>query len=390
MRMESYLCLGGIEISNGNRFLNYVRQFADRRFSVTACYTAGANVGGPGYEDEYEDEYQADPQIDQTIVGCCFCNALDSENDEMYLGPAADDAPWYDPSVPASEEFLGVFLGDVRLNTPIQRTIVPRFAAGSVIGAENLTHRLVQAKDSLMVATTPRGMAYGERWLTEALRGSLCRGECAGDLAEVLPSCPGTATIEDADPYFRRLVGVSLIDGPVFSQVQQLPECVIQFANFQLAAELPYLYGKSNLVNQGPITPGFPIAGIASTPTWPGDGVLVITVNPGASGATGIVIIGRVSLDSNCPPEHGGDPCFRYRVPSLAVEEQFVIDAMEQSAYIVDPASKTRRPALGRIGIPGNRLFTFPELAPCSDVCVTVSVETGDADVRIEWVPREL
>lgn len=391
IRLESMLCLGDVEISNGNRFLQYVAQFADSRFTVTSCF-GSSQTTTLGYEDSYEDVYGPDSTTVATSKGCCFCAALDSTQDELYLGPAEDEAPWYEPNVAASEEFLGVFLGDFRMTTPISRSTSSRYSPGSSFGAEKLTHRILQARDSLMIATTPRGMAYGERWLTEALRGSFCSGGCVTDYAQILEACPNVTDPADADPFIRRLVGAALIDGPTFTPIGTLPECVIQHVSFQVGTEMPYLFAPDQLVNSGTVTPGFPVAGIATTDSWPGDAVPIITINPGISGATGIKVTGRVSLDGNCPPEHGGNPCFQYFITQLAIEEQFVIDGMERQIYIVNPATKSREPGLVRLrrDMMSPPLFDYPQLPPCSTVCIEVSVETGSADVFIEKVDRSL
>src|SRR5690606_20259608 len=43
---------------------------------------------------------------------CLYCDQGSGE-DGAYLSPELDDAPWYDPDIPESAEFAGLFVEDI-------------------------------------------------------------------------------------------------------------------------------------------------------------------------------------------------------------------------------------------------------------------------------------
>ncbi|MET7572954.1 hypothetical protein ABZT04_31335 [Streptomyces sp. NPDC005492] len=67
-----------------------------------------------------------------------MCPTLTAEmlGDEPYTTPAADQAPWYDPNVPASEDFAGLLVlsMDGIDDYPVKRSVTNAVTGGGVLG----------------------------------------------------------------------------------------------------------------------------------------------------------------------------------------------------------------------------------------------------------------
>lgn len=342
MKLEPYLCMGGTEIANDARTFTYI-----------------TNLGLPN----------------AIISTTCPCQLYD----EGYSFPDADPAPWYESTRPESADFLGFYATEMRLEPVLGRSTNARVLGGSVIGANRMTHRLLPVT-GIMLARSALGMAYGERWLSEVLRGSMCSEGCASDDIEILPACPDPGY--DEERYFRYLHSGGTLEGPFFSQADSVAsECYIQQADFTLASQWPWLYHpEEECATEESLYPGVSPSCLLTTPEWMGDGTFSILVEiPDDSEPMGeITITGRISYDGECPvtaPSDAGAPCFQYTIPSgtLSGGDKFLIDGTRRQVLYYDV---TRRKYLG-----GLRLldfegpFVWPDVAPCTSVCVSVEVE---------------
>lgn len=88
--------------------------------------------------------------------------------------PELDDAPWYDPAVPASAEVLGVWIEEARLGTSFQRQARQRLW-GSSLGPVQATGRELTIVGWVYTASESAS-AYARQWLFEALQGGGCSG----------------------------------------------------------------------------------------------------------------------------------------------------------------------------------------------------------------------
>lgn len=171
MNLASYLCLDGQEIINGNRSLTYART-ADPRLTVGLVDNPVAEPNG---------------HVPENLA--CFCAGIEDPDrvayTVTYTDPATDDAPWYDPDHPESEEFLGMHATVIRLTAGMSRAVTPTGFLGSTIGQLRKGHRVLQV-EAVMFATTPAGMQWGERWLNQAL------AQCAAGQASVVTDCADT------------------------------------------------------------------------------------------------------------------------------------------------------------------------------------------------------
>jgi hypothetical protein len=350
---QSYACLGGLEISNGNRVLTYTRNIG---------------IGIPGN------------------VGRCECDALDLAY--PFSDPATDPAPWYDADVPESEEFLGVWLREVYPQPNMSRASTSRAGGGILLGPLSVGRRIVSCS-GVMFATSGVGMAYGEAWLREALSGGC---GCEGDDLQILRACPPTDEYGDYDRYFRTLINAGIVSpGPEFHSVNK--DCSLQEVEFQFATG-PYLFGpKETLTEDYELQADTPYNVMASTTTWPGDGVLVITIeNQDQDDPTDeITIQGRVSFDGTCDNLEGM-PCFDVTVSALDPGEIIIIDGQRESLGLYKPGPKVIYPALGKVtASPNFPYFDFPTVGACTVLCLTfTSASTNQPKVTVDFYAREL
>jgi hypothetical protein len=147
--MLPFLEHDGIEISNANRWLAYLQN--------------GRALGLAG-QGRYE------------IITSLVCAALDAEADPPrpslgFSNPTTDPAPWYDPLVAASGEFLGLLVQNIKgLDGVTTRSVTPRLSGigGGTLGPQTTNSRPLTVNGVLM-ATSCRGIEYGKRWLSGVL-----------------------------------------------------------------------------------------------------------------------------------------------------------------------------------------------------------------------------
>lgn len=161
-------------------------------------------------------------------VGGCDCPGLAAMlGDAPYTNPVDDDAPWYDPAVPASANFAGLLITSIdglRV-APVQRSRTDRVGPGAVIGRRRLGPRTIVVR-GVLIGSSCCGIEYGMRWLTAALDGGLgCSSSaatCAADDLCYLVCCPSCEVADEtclADHY-RTLKDVAMIAEPtVISEI---------------------------------------------------------------------------------------------------------------------------------------------------------------------------
>lgn len=242
MADESYLCFAGIEISNACR---------------TGVYAAAGLK-----------------PTNATLHGCCCGDLAGILGAEPYTTPAADAAPWYDPSEPASAEFAGLLITSIEDidSAPVDRAITGRAGEGAVIGPPRYGPRTITVTGTL-IGRSSCAVDYGQRWLTSALRGSLrCgAGACNGDDLEYMTCCPtvpgvGACSCDSpctgptcAEGVFRTLKDVAMIQEPKVTRrfASGCACCTgeLREIQFVLMAGRPYAY-------RAPIT-------VAEAVVWP-------------------------------------------------------------------------------------------------------------------------
>ncbi|MFF4292079.1 hypothetical protein ACFY0N_00310 [Streptomyces vinaceus] len=233
-----FLALGGVEIANSTR-LN--------------AYLGPDGVGSP-----------------LTSYGACMCPTLTptilGEEDGAYTTPAADNAPWYDPDVPESNEFAGLMVLSVEGmdDNPVRRSYTTAVSGGASIGPRRVQPRVITVT-GILLGSTCCGVEYGLHWLGEALAGCT-GGACDGDCMTVYSCCPGEEDLTPElfnDRYRRTIRRVALVDGPNVVSRQgtgcKSGECTlgadIITVEFILVAGTPWLWTDTMPVLEVPVRP---------------------------------------------------------------------------------------------------------------------------------------
>src|SRR5690242_19563402 len=132
----SFATLNGYEVVNTQRTIDYIRNFGLPISIDEDCWC---------------------PQI-QTLAGC--------EPATGYKFPSTDTAPWYDPAIPESGDFLGLLVTEFDgLGSTFTRQTFDTLNGGAVLGrlrpqARTLTWR------GFLFGRTCCAAEYGLRWLT--------------------------------------------------------------------------------------------------------------------------------------------------------------------------------------------------------------------------------
>lgn len=195
MAVDSWLCLGGMEIASACRSGVY----------------AGNGFRPLG--------------VDINPCGCCGTAAqwAAAMGDTPYTNPTDDEAPWYAASEPHSGDFGGFFVTSTSgLGAgPITRSLTTRAnGRGSFIGPAVQTASVVTVT-GILFGKTCCSVEYGLRWLGTVLQGS-CGSDCDGDTLMFLDCCPDFSACENEfdclTPNLRYLENVQLIQSPAITR----------------------------------------------------------------------------------------------------------------------------------------------------------------------------
>lgn len=387
MSAEAFLCLAGTELGNHVRTSTYLaRGLGGPRWSIGGITRLIPAIGDDFYSDVYSDVYDGAIGYTYSRESSCPCSALGLPTD--YTSPDEDPAPWWMASRPGSGGFLGVVLDQVDLLPVLTRSVSPRAEFGAVLGRLRQRQRVVQVS-GLMVAADKAGMTWGERWLAEALRGSLCE-PLRGDEATVLPACPAEGSSQASiDAAFRQLRQVGVVDGPTFTREADLPPAIAQRVAFQLVAANPFLHAPTEVVMDSQLVAGGAYGAIeVETDEWLGDAALTVTLQA-VTDSTGIVVSGTPMVEGQLCPQVGILPCLAYTIPSLSGGVTLTIDAVDRLITAVDETSNREVSGFGLLDVAAGP-FGWLEVPPCSRMCVQVTVETGGVVATISRTDREV
>lgn len=323
LMVHSFLELDGVEISNGARTIQYLRN-------------------GLG-----SDHFQ--------VGEGCTCHVLTSEicpsaetPAQCFVSPAADPAPWYDPDVPESADFLGVLIKDVRpwFDGQAARNITPRISGlgGASIGPLHPTPRTLQTPATL-IAGSCAGMEYGRRWL-QAMLARLC-DPCQLSVARVRSFCPDPDTLDLTEgEWFVYEVGLvagmtGTLEQDAFGQASFAGGdggcCDFMEGSLTLLAGNPYLYKRDVLCN-GPLSlnPDGCSPDCIDFCTWltvPPDAVQCV-VEPPLVGVLGTVItihagtgVHNITLETLADCDDPASLIGSLGIPYLPAGSTFVVDS---------------------------------------------------------------
>lgn len=353
---------------------------------------------------------------------CVPCPELTAEvSDPPFLDPISDNAPWYDPAVPVSADFLGVGGIDIE-----GLWMHPSEVVDGVF-VRDMTIRVILAGRS------EAAVSYGLAWLSMALTGSYCpTGSCIGGQMCVAVACP----TENAPDPVRTLVDVTALERPRTVQIRRDGGITFWEIEFVMRSRNPGMFQDAQIqllfnaagstrttvnlldaydncgqatpcatdpecprplvpeVPQAPIDACYPIddfeayrqvASIEglSVPSWL-ELIPVITIRAGGAPLRNVVVrFYQNPLGLDCEALIGADPCSACTditvlyVPSGG---ETVIDGRVSRAQTVCLGGDVDVPALYG---PGGKTFTWPSFACGYGLCVEVMAAVG-ADVEAE------
>lgn len=124
------------------------------------------------------------------LRGCDDCEGLPEALGEDYTTPEADNAPWYDPTVPDTANFYGVYPLAFDGVDDSTRTIesAELTGDGSVVVGSRYGGKDIRVS-GMAFAKDEAALYEGMSWLDSALNGTE-EGRCFGDRLNLYASCP--------------------------------------------------------------------------------------------------------------------------------------------------------------------------------------------------------
>ncbi|OXR39789.1 hypothetical protein B7C42_08141 [Nocardia cerradoensis] len=156
-------------------------------------------------------------------------------------------APWYDPTIPQSEEFLGVWVTatDGFGPAPVDRQISDAICAGGVTGAHRDKARSLTIQ-AILIGCTNAGVQYGMEWLGCRLRDAT---SLAGTTLEYLAAHPEDSA---ADPALLRRVMSRVVYTREIRETKsfgtrgrQHRQGAVKAIDWEMGVLDPYVYGPA-------------------------------------------------------------------------------------------------------------------------------------------------
>lgn len=187
-----------------------------------------------------------------------------------YRTPRLDRADWYEPGVPASAQFAGVWAREVTGvdASTLTREVTDALDDGGAALRARLKSREIKYSATLF-ASTPQGLMHGLAWLRRRLTDPVCDDRDALVTARYLSATPRLAADIDTPspatldacvtPLIRTLREVTCTAGPRVtawygdaSDVDQAGACTAD-VEWTLTAGDPYTYGVDPIDLAGPL-----------------------------------------------------------------------------------------------------------------------------------------
>lgn len=361
---------------------------------------------------------------------CVPCDELIREvSDPPFFSPEFDGAPWYDPAVPISADFLGVGGIDIEGLWSHPSTVVD----GLIVRDMNIR--------AVLVGRNEAAVSYGLAWLAQALQGSYCpTGSCIGGQMCVAVACPNSLA---PDPV-RTLVDTSALERPEVTSILSKPGTVWWEVEWVMRSRNPGMYQDAEIklefgttggpvetinlldayqgcnevvpcatdpecprpeipeVPQPPLDACYPVEDFQayrtlasvdgrSVPSWL-ELIPVITIRAGAEPLRNITVrFYQNPLGLDCTDLIGADPC-------TACTDITVLYVPAQGTTVLD--GRTNRAQTNCIGGdvdvpalygPGGRTFNWPTFSCGYGLCVEVTVAataSQDASLSVDFYTR--
>lgn len=137
------------------------------------------------------------------LRGCDDCEGLDEALSETYTNPVTDNAPWYDPTDPATGDFYGVYpLAFEGIDDSTRSIETAELTGdGSVVVNSRFTGKDIRVS-GVAFAKDEAALYAGVSWMDNALNGTE-EGRCFGDRLNLYSSCPPVQVLapDFAEPY---------------------------------------------------------------------------------------------------------------------------------------------------------------------------------------------
>lgn len=160
--------------------------------------------------------------------GCCpqvnLGSCVDDAPVTPFTNPVDDEVCWYDPNIPESADFLGLFINNVTglQDDPYERSVSNIASIGSVFNRPTRSGKTLTF-DVVLLATSCCGMDYGRNWLAGVLKGQGCvhglnafENPCGTSELRIRVCCP-VGGANDAGirnyPYSSLTQGLARLDG---------------------------------------------------------------------------------------------------------------------------------------------------------------------------------
>lgn len=192
----------------------------------------------------------------QPNVSDCGC----PDDNTGFVDPVADSVCWYDPAIPASSEFLGLWIVGLTglWDSPFSQSMTDTVGKGVTIGRPRWAGKEAHF-DAMVFATSERGMDYGLEYLRRTLESpdngcadaSQCQtGGCGTRSMRIRAFCPQPG---DPDDGIREFLHVGTIDGLKVTDQDKRNKCcnTMRAVSFTLASERPESYSlQGNCIDE--------------------------------------------------------------------------------------------------------------------------------------------
>lgn len=183
--------------------------------------------------------------------GDCGCRHLRVGYDSTWPGLTYDRdvTPWHNDSVPASDQFVGVWPMSITGldSVPVQRDVVDLVCAGGAAPVHRDTVRVIDV-EVLVVGCTNAGAQFGLQWLACQLRQATVRGGTELDFLAAHPEDSTRPPAELEAELFRSVRSVVLTQAPTVTDYSGKGnghpnrQASVLRVQFQLTALNPYVY----------------------------------------------------------------------------------------------------------------------------------------------------
>lgn len=204
----------------------------------------------------------------------CSCE-LDDPLDP-FVDPVSDDAPWYDPAVPESADFLGMMIlrVDGARDSTYTRDSFDAFNNGSILSRPRIVGKSFAVR-ALILSTSCEGNDYGIEWVRRVLE----EGDCTCSSSDPCETC-GEERLQlrvtcgdegDCDNGLREWDSVGVVDGLVKIDNERLEDCccAAQEVSFTLQSERPFSFTCEESVIDEDVKPSwFAAVDLADPGLW--------------------------------------------------------------------------------------------------------------------------